>query len=788
MTLYRSAMLLGLLAGAAVSAWGQRQTGELRLSVIDAGGLPVRAQGTLVSLSTDVHRSIRTNEQGNHAATDLPFGLYRVTLEAAPLARAELLVPIRSQVPVEKTVALKLTPVVSSVTVSASGAGTLLSPRTSNAAHVGSEALLNRPAQLPGRGLLELVARQPGWVLEAHGVLHPRGSEYDTQYVVNGIPILDNRSPAFAPAFSPEEVQSVRVITAGFPAEYGRKMGGVVEVTTNSVGRAGLHGDAMLQAGDLGTRALHAGLQYGVGATYFGVRGDAGITDRFLDPPHERNFGNRGGTGGGSGWFSRDLTPHDRLRVYAHRKQVHFLVPNELDQHLVGQRQDNTRAETITQLSWQRILSPQWVADVRGMARDVSARLWSNSLAIPIIAGQDRGFREGYVNTGVAGALGRHVLKFGGETSLLSLREEFSYRITQPSFFEDGGELEFPEALHFQARRRGRDTSAYIQDTVQLGRLTLNAGIRWDRYRMLVSRHYASPRIAAAWHIPRTGTVLRASYDRVATYPAIENLLLTGSREAWSLTEETSGLPLEPARGNYWDFGFSQSLGNRLRLDGSYFRRSIRNYADDDVFLHTGISFPMSFDRAFIHGVEARLEIPRWWRISGLASYSNLTGVGYLPLTGGLFLDEDAAELLSSRTRFPISQDQRNTVQARMRLHLHRKVWTGLGFFYNSGLPVEREGEFEDEDAFVDSQELRRRFGDSVVDQVDFARGRVKPSHGFDVSLSWQLHTAERGSLRLQSDVRNLTNRLNVVNFAGLFSGTAIGMPRTVQVRLLADF
>jgi enoyl-[acyl-carrier-protein] reductase (NADH) len=34
----------------------------------------------------------------------------------------------------------------------------------------------------------------------------------------------------------------------------------------------------------------------------------------------------------------------------------------------------------------------------------------------------------------------------------------------------------------------------------------------------------------------------------------------------------------------------------------------------------------------------------------------------------------------------------------------------------------------------------------------------------------------------------NVTNRLNVINFAGLFSGTAIAPPRSFAIRLHADF
>jgi hypothetical protein len=42
--------------------------------------------------------------------------------------------------------------------------------------------------------------------------------------------------------------------------------------------------------------------------------------------------------------------------------------------------------------------------------------------------------------------------------------------------------------------------------------------------------------------------------------------------------------------------------------------------------------------------------------------------------------------------------------------------------------------------------------------------------------------------VKLQADVMNLTDRLNVINFAGLFSGTAVGSPRSFGLRLTAEF
>jgi len=238
-------------------------------------------------------------------------------------------------------------------------------------------------------------------------------------------------------------------------------------------------------------------------------------------------------------------------------------------------------------------------------------------------------------------------------------------------------------------------------------------------------------------------------------------------------------LPVRPARGNFYEAGFTKGLAHRVRLDGNYFRRNLTNFADDDLLLNTGVSFPIAFQKATIHGVEARLEIPRWGPLSGFVSYSNLLGVGYLPVTGGLFLGEDASTLLARSDRFPISQDQRNTARARLRGQIVPRLWVALGGSYGSGLPVEFDGSQADAIA---------QYGQRIVDRVNFSAGRVRPSFTLDASVGIDLWKSDKRAVRAQADVLNLTNRLNVINFAGLFSGTAIAAPRSASVRLAVEF
>ena len=72
----------------------------------------------------------------------------------------------------------------------------------------------------------------------------------------------------------------------------------------------------------------------------------------------------------------------------------------------------------------------------------------------------------------------------------------------------------------------------------------------------------------------------------------------------------------------------------------------------------------------------------------------------------------------------------------------------------------------------------------AILNQVNFGRGRLRPNFSLDLSLGVKLWEKDRGSVSLQLDVINATGRLNVINFSGLFSGTAIAPTRMVGARL----
>ena len=770
---------------AAVLCWGAalsyaQNVGEIRLAVKDATGASVRAGGTIEGLATGVHRDFETDDKGLHTFTGLPFGIYAIDVKRDGFAPKSLRVEVRTEAPVMEGVTLAVAAVETTVLVHE--AETLLNPEAvSSAQFAGPDQLRTRASSAPGRSVIDIVNAQPGWVLEANGVLHPRGSEYDVQYVIDGVPLYDNRSPAFAQSLGVDEFESMTMRTSGIPAEFGRSLGGVVEIKTDHDAVSGLHGQLSLQGGSFDQKSGFASLQYGEGKNAFGISGEGFMTDRYLDPPVLENYTNHGSGGSIAGRFERNWNATDSTQMYLTSHRSGFLVPNELLQEDAGQREDRSAAETSGQISHTHLFSPNVVLQVRGMVRDTSAELWSNELSTPILPMQDRGFREGYLGGSLSVKLGSHEFKTGADALFDSIHENFGYRITaynigDVSIFDPS----VPPTFHFQDQRGGRQQSAFVQDQWHRGHWAVSAGVRVDHYNIVADETAWSPRLGVAYSLPAAGLVLRASYDRIFQPPAIENLLLASTDLVDQLGGQGAFLPLRPAHGNYYEAGFSKSLLSKLRLDASWYLRRLDNFSDDSLLFNTGVSFPITFTHADIHGYETKLEVPRWGRFSGFASYSNMLGVGRLPVGGGLFLGDDAAAV-SGAGSFPISQDQRNTLRARVRVEAQRRVWFAVASSYSSGLPVDLNGP-------ADLGFISQQYGSQILSKVNFDRGRIRPSASLDVSVGVNLYQQEHRSVRLQADVFNLFDRLNLINFAGVLSGTAVDAGRNFAIRLNATF
>ncbi len=180
--------------------------------------------------------------------------------------------------------------------------------------------------------------------------------------------------------------------------------------------------------------------------------------------------------------------------------------------------------------SYQHTFSSDAVADVRAMVRDNANDFYSNpdSTPIEVFPAQlvSRRIFQGHGHRSTTAAMNG---RSGVESDNIFLHENFSYIITDPNAIRS------EHAPHLSLSRRIARTSSnprFVQDLIRLGNWTINAGLRWDHYQLLLNRQAVDPRFSISRYFPSADLVLHFSYDRVFQTPSFENILLSSSTAA----------------------------------------------------------------------------------------------------------------------------------------------------------------------------------------------------------------------------------------------------------------
>src|SRR5690349_13610535 len=799
--LFSAALIGGMLLLFGPTIFAQARIGSIQGVVKDPGGALVpNAQITVTQPVTGYHQTTQTDAQGSFKLVNLPFNTYKVRAEATGFQPAEESIDLESTVPLNVELSLSLEQTTAAVTVTTETGAMLEPDRTSSDTDI-AQTILERPVgAAPSRAIESIVASTPGFVTDDNGRMHPRGSESQVQYVVDGVPITDNLSAIFSTSLDARTLRTVEVLTGGIPAEFGDKLAGVINVNTRSGLEGPTQGGISLSGGSFSTGETAVDFSTHTKKLGFLTNLSASTSQRYLDPPTIENFHNFGRTGKGFFRLDYQFDANNRLRGVFNSGGSKFEAPTRLEQEIAGQDPKQRLRDNSQNISFQHIFSPNSVAQFSLFHRQSNAKLFSNTLSTPVVANQDRTLQ----NYGVIGSLaltrGSHNIKFGGQVTITPVREHFSFYPTQafPDLVDEEGNV-FPNPVNnfnaanpfvFDQSKTGRTLSAYVQDRfTAFKNMTLDLGVRYDNYKLLISEQELSPRLGLAYFIPKTKTTLRASYNRLFQPPPAENLLLASSSAAAALSPIavlqgiTTVQPILPDKEHAFEAGAQQLLSQHFRLNLTVYQKRIENFSDKDQFFETGVIFPIAISSGRVTGEELRLESTEIHGFHTFVSYANARAFGVTPITGGLFLGEDPQDLFLNGLKFANDHDQRNEAQFQVSYNHRRSgLYTSFSGRYDSGVPVDVEPGTTLADFVAEG------FDPRLYNEIDFQRGRVKPRTILDFSVGADLMQKERVSMNVQFDVQNLTNELFLYNFESVFSGTHVGYPRLFSGRLSLRF
>jgi hypothetical protein len=762
----------------------------------DQGRTVAGATLTLSNPVSGYRQCVRADAKGGFTFQNVPFNTYHLDVQASGLLPGHQDVDVHSQLPLVVAVALKPEGAVVVVEENLR----LVEDHPSTHLDIDKSAIERTPAAVQSRAMEGILLATPGFIADENGRFHFRGSHGQMTYVVDGIPVSDQMHATFSNSMDPSQVESMEVITGGISAEYGGKPVVVVNVTTKSgLGTPnGFEGEASFGVSRF--RTAEAGFNARGGQEAFGwfVSGAASESDRFLDPVNFENLHNHGKTGRLFSRFDWILGTQDTLRFSVSGGRTDREVANLASQQRRGQDQRAVTSDVNGSLAWAHLFSPTQNLDASLFFRTSRAELKpSEELAdgftagahrdFPYWAGQDRTLDNLGAQVAFTQRWGReNLLKVGFQRISFPIHEQFRFAITDDAQVADPADPLYAytpagggKVFRLDARLTPTLTSAYIQNDIHLGQFFLALGLRHDAYTVAdISDNLLQPRIGLSYHVRATGTVLRASYDRLMILREHENLALSLSQQAWDLGPNAGSprQPLRPERQHSTSYGVEQQLGTAGRVMVEYWEKQSRNAGDNAQFLNTGVLFPVGADRGIFRGMNLRLDLVpvRGW--SAYLSLGRTRAIFQAPLVGGLQLEAPEA---APGERFLIDHDQK--LSAQVGLSFEREGFTAqVVGRHDSGLVAK--------DPAAVAGDADYAFGARLVRLDSEGTWRIKPRTTWDLSAgqSWKLQGSRRFFAGLS--LLNATDERGLYNFLSTFGGTHVIPPRTLAARVKWSF
>jgi hypothetical protein len=835
----------------ACSAFGQSiNSGTVAGQVTDpSGALIAGANVRLTNPVTGFERSAVTDTSGTFRFTNVPVNNYHLEVSTQGFNTAQQNVEIRNSVPVAANVTLSIASAASTVTVQATAA----SVETDTAAHqdVDQSAFSKLPVFDPSSGLSDAITYSTGAVAaDANGFFHPLGDHAQTTFVIDGQPVSDQQSKLFSTQIPLNALQGMELITGSPSAQYGDKTSLVVNATTRSgLGATQPFGSFDSGWGSFGTYTESATLGFGTPTfgNFLALNGSR--SGRFLDTPEFlpiHDIGNNGSIFDRIDW---QPGPKDIIHFDLFGARNWFQVPNSYDQ--LAQDQKQRVMSWSLAPGYQHTFNAHTLLTINPFVRRDQLNYYPSRDPFddtPVTASQNRVLMNYGVKADIAVSHGHHDVKVGMQIQQTRLLENFQFGITNPDYNpvcldSAGNPLLLPDVTNpnqcaavnpaysanpnllpslvpydltrggspftFHATHNVNEYAFYIQDTITLGHLTIDAGLREDQYNGITSANGVQPRLGLSYLLP-SNTVLRAAYARTFETPFNENLLLSSAAGTGGLQSNVFGTvynPIRPGNRNDFDTGFQQGVGKWLIIDADYFWKYTHNAYDFDVLFNTPITFPIAWKNSKVDGVSGRVSTIN---LHGFQAYFTLghTRARYFPPeTGGLIaLGGIPAGV------FRIDHDQAYQQNVNLRYQRPKKAeWIDFTWRFDSGLVVSGVPDVASALTLTPSEQvdiglacngvpatlsapLRTCNGSGTstlltlpqtgTENDDHNPDRVKPHSLFDIGVGtdnlFHKETGPRWTLKFSVD--NLANKLTLYNFLSTFSGTHFIEPRSYQV------
>ena len=805
---------------------------------------------TLTFLSSGAQRKTSTGPEGAFLFLQLSTGDYRMQAEAAGFAGKSQSITYQG-VPIHMDIELATAAGLTEVVVQADDA----SPVEPAHVDITQQQIDRMPTESLNSPFSSLVTMTtPGVSADSNGSFHPLGDHAEASFVVDGQPITDQQSRTFSTQVSLNALQSVEVREGAPGADVGDKTSLVIVAQTRSgLDQRTPHGSLAFSRGAFGTSTGSANL--GFGTSRFGsfTAVDALSSGRFLDTPETVALHANGNAGNFIERLDWKATGKTSLQMNNSLSRSWFQTPNTFDQEALGQNQ----RQTVVSFN----IAPQVLHTFNNNAFD-ETNLWFRQDKIryrpsenmfsdsPAYLQQARRLTNAGLRSELTYNKGRHNAIAGVEFKHTFLAEEFATGLTDPAYNSpcltadgtpssdtqlsnpsqcSGADLKpnpafLPGLAGIDLTRGGsiygfrgstdiKQLALFGQDFVKLGNLTMDIGLRFDKYNGLARNHGLQPRTGLIYSAPPLRTSFHLDYSSVFITPYNENLIVASSSGPGSVSASlgaANSAVLNAGHRNQFNAGFETAL-RCFSLSAEYLWKFTYGAYDFDVLLNSPLTFPTQFRKSKIDGALVRLTLNPAHGVNGFFTISHVRSRLFGPELGGISFSAPYSNVARP------DHDEGLAMNLNLRYQFRRSgPWINGSYRYDGGLVAVAVPDVATALALTGDEQqqmglhcgggfatvsapLRSCSGPIAATRIRIPRlgtenndtnpPRIAVRNTVDLSAGMDdLIHHENQSLGLRADVVNLNNTSALYNFLSTFSGTHFLTSRVVTLGLRYQF
>jgi len=495
--------------------------------------------------------------------------------------------------------------------------------------------------------LNQVVLQAPDVAQDSFGQFHVRGEHNGLQFRLNGI-ILPEGISVFGQSLDPRLISSLTLITGALPAEYGLRTAGIIDLKTKS-GVIDPGGSVSLYGGSHGT--FEPSFNYGGsdGRLNYFVSGDFLRNDLGIESPDGRTSPDHDETTQYHefGYLEYILDDSNRLSAVLSSSVGKFEIPNRANQ-MPGITNANGTPLTVDgqttfpsdglnenqrEVNHFAIVSWQHSEGAFDVQTSLTARYSSlNFVPDPLGDILFDGIAQNAYKQNVAYAMQSDAAyKLNDEHTLRTgvfLQSDHSKSLTTSAVIALDGAgnqiSDIPENIVDNGSKTEWIYSTYLQDEWKvIPTVTLNYGLRFDKFTAFTSGHQVSPRVNVVWQA-LDDTTVHAGYSRYLSPPPFE---LVGNETVGKFVNTTAA-PLSPQatsplpeQANYYDVGVQQKITERFTVGlDSYYKQS-HNLIDEGQFGAPIILTPFNYT----YGKQYGLELTNSYTADAFTAYLNVS-------------------------------------------------------------------------------------------------------------------------------------------------------------------